>query len=156
MDGVYKVPNELGDAVNKDAGDFREKHVFDFAQDDPDKVEYHDGANAIFLTHNGEDYWSGDSKKMDPVSVQDFLRPIRSLTATKFATSGFSAPDLSLVVTSKDGKHVEKVEIAKSGNDYLARRSDGSALFVLDGKSIDEMRKAAGDLKPVEPPPTKK
>ena len=32
MDGVYKVPNELGDAVNKDAEDFREKRVFDFAE----------------------------------------------------------------------------------------------------------------------------
>lgn len=156
MDGVYKVPNELGDAVNKDAEDFREKRVFDFAQDDPDKVEYHDGSKTIFLTHNGEDYWSGDSKKMDAVSVQEFLRPIRGLTATKFATSGFSAPELSLVVTSKDGKHVEKVEIAKSGNDYLAKRSDESALFVLDGKSIDEMRKAADGLKPAAPPPPPK
>jgi hypothetical protein len=156
MEGFYKVPNELGDAVNKDAEDFREKRVFDFAEEDPDKVEMHDGSKAYFLSRTGEDWWV-DGKKMDPLSVQDFLRTIRTLTATKFATSGFSNPELSLVVTSKDGKLVEKVDISKSGKDYLAKRSDGPALFELDAKSIEDMRKAGADMKPVPPPaPTKK
>ena len=156
MDGVYKVPNDLGDAVNKDAEDFREKRVFDFAQEDPDKVELHDGSKAYFLTRSGEDWWSADGKKMDPLSVQEFLRPIRSMTATKFATTGFSSAALSLAVTSKDGKRVEKVDISKNGNDYLAKRSDGAALFELDAKTIDDMRKAADGLKPAETPPAKK
>src|SRR6202051_2290400 len=42
MDGAYKVPNELGDAINKDAEDFREKGVFAFGADDPDKGAVHD------------------------------------------------------------------------------------------------------------------
>jgi hypothetical protein len=130
--------------------------VFDFAEEDPDKVEMHDGSKAYFLSRTGEDWWV-DGKKMDPLSVQDFLRTIRTLTATKFATSGFSNPELSLVVTSKDGKLVEKVDISKSGKDYLAKRSDGPALFELDAKSIEDMRKAGADMKPVPPPaPTKK
>jgi len=156
MDGAYKVPNELGDAINKDAEDFREKRVFDFAETDPDKIEMHEGSKAYFLTRNGEDWWSGDGKKMDPVSVQEFLRSIRTLTATKFATTGFSAPELSVAATSKDGKRVEKVDIAKSGNDYLAKRSDGTALFVVDAKAVDEIQKAADGLKPAEVPAPKK
>ena len=124
MDGVYKVPNDLGDAVNKDAEDFREKRVFDFADEDPDKVEMHDGSKAYFLTRSGEDWWS-DGKKMDPLSVQEFLRTIRTLTATKFAASGFSGAAVSLVVTSKDGKRVEKVDISKGGGGYLAKRAMG-------------------------------
>jgi hypothetical protein len=156
MDGVYKVPNELGDAVNKDAEDFREKRVFDFAEEDPDKVELHDGAKGYFLTRSGEDWWSGEGKKMDPLGVQDFLRTIRTLTATKFATSGFSNPGISLVVTSKDGKRTEKVDVAKGGSGYLAKRSDGPALFELDAKSIGEMQRAAGDLKPAAIPAAKK
>lgn len=152
MEGFYKVPNELGDAVNKDAEDFREKRVFDFAEQDPDKIEMHDGPKAVFLTRSGEDWWSGDSEKMDPVSVQEFLRSIRTLTAAKFAASGFGAPEISLVVTSKDGKRVEKVDLAKSGANYLAKRSDGPALFELDAKNVDDIRKTAGELKP-EPPP---
>ena len=155
MDGVYKVPNDLGDAVSKDAEDFREKRVFDFAQEDPDKVELHDGSKAYFLTRNGEDWWS-DRKKMDPLSVQDFLRPIRGLTATKFATTGFSSPSMSLVVTSKDGKRVENVEIAKSGGGYLAKRADGPALFEVDAKAVEDIQKGAGDLKLAETAPAKK
>jgi Domain of unknown function (DUF4340) len=155
MDGVYKVPKELGEAVNKDAEDFREKRVFDFAEQDPDKVEMHDGSKGYFLTRNGEDWWS-DGKKMDPLSVQEFLRSIRTLTATKFASTGFSGPAVSLVVTSKDGKRVEKVEISKSGSGYLAKRADGPALFVLDTKTVEDIQKAAGELKPAEVPPAKK
>jgi Domain of unknown function (DUF4340) len=155
MDGVYKVPNELGDAVNKDVEEFREKRVFDFAEEDPDKVELHDGSKGYFLTRSGEDWWS-DGKKMDALSVQEFLRSIRTLTATKFATSGFSGPALSLVVTSKDGKRVEKVDIAKSGSVYLAKRAEGPALFELDAKAVDGIQKAASELKPAEIPPAKK
>jgi hypothetical protein len=155
MDGAYKVPNELGDAVNKDAEDFREKRVFDFAEQDPDKVELHDGSKAYFLTRSGEDWWS-DGKKMDALSAQEFLRSIRTLTATKFATTGFSSPALSLVVTSKDGKRVEKVNISKNGSGYLAKRADGPALFELDAKTVADIQKAAGDLKPAETPPAKK
>jgi len=155
MDGVYKVPNELGDAVNKDAEDFREKRVFDFAEQDPDKVEMHDGSKGYFLTRSGEDWWS-DGKKMDAVTAQEFLRSIRTLTATKFATTGFSGPQLSIVVTSTDGKRMEKVDIAKSGSGYLAKRADGPALFVVDAKSVEDIQKAAGGLKPAEAPPAKK
>jgi hypothetical protein len=155
MDGVYKVPNELGDAVNKDAEDFREKRVFDFADEDPNKVELHEGQKGYFLTRSGEDWWS-DGKKMDALSVQEFLRSIRTLTATKFATSGFSSPALSVVATSKDGKRVEKVDIAKNGSGYLAKRADGPALFELDAKVVEDIQKAAGELKPAETPPAKK
>jgi hypothetical protein len=155
MDGIYKVPNELGEAVNKDAEDFREKRVFDFAEEDPTKVELHDGSKAYFLTRSGEDWWS-DGKKMDPLSVQEYLRSIRTLTATKFATNGFSSSALSLLVTSKDGKRVEKVDISKTGSGYLAKRADGPALFALDAKAIDDLQKTAGELKPAETPPAKK
>jgi hypothetical protein len=93
---------------------------------------------------------------MDPLSVQEFLRSIRTLTATKFATAGFSSPALSVTATSKDGKRVEKVDISKSGSGYLAKRADGPALFELDAKAVEDIRKAAGELKPAEVPPAKK
>jgi hypothetical protein len=93
---------------------------------------------------------------MDAVSVQEFLRTIRTLTASKFDASGFSGPALSLVVTSKDGKRIEKVDIAKSGSGYLAKREDGPALFELDAKAIEDLQKAAGELKPAETPNAKK
>ena len=155
MDGVFKVSKELGDSINKDLEYFREKRVFDFGASDPDKVELHDGSKAYFLTRSGEDWWS-DGKKMDAISVSELLRSVRTLTATKFAASGFSSPLLTMTVTSNDGKRVEKVEIAKSGTDYLAKREDGPTLYQLEAKSVEDLQKAASGMKPAEIPPSKK
>jgi hypothetical protein len=158
MDGFFKVSSQLGDAVDKNTEDFREKRVFDVAENTPDKIEFHDGTKAYYLTRSGEDWWSGDGKKMDAVSVEDFLRPIRSMSATKFATSGFSNPTLTLTVTYQDGKRVEKADFAKSGDTYLAKREDGPTLYQLDAKSVEDMQKGASGLKPAETPapPAKK
>jgi hypothetical protein len=48
------------------------------------------------------------------------------------------------------------VDISKSGNDYLAKRADGPALFELDAKAINDLQKAASGLKPAETPLAKK
>ena len=151
MEGAYKVADALGDAVSANINDFREKGLFDFGEFTPDKIEMHDGLKAEILTRNGEDWWSGDGKKMDPLSVDDFLRSIRELTATKLAATGYTQPVLNLTVTSKSGKLVEKVGIAKSGDGYIAKRGDESTLYVLDAKVIDDLRKSADGVKPEKP-----
>jgi hypothetical protein len=158
MDGVFKVSSQLGDAVDKNTEDFREKRVFDVAENTPDKVEFHDGTKAYYLTRSGEDWWSGDGKKMDAVSVEDFLRPIRSMSASKFAASGFSIPAMTLTVTYQDGKRVEKADFSKSGDAYIAKREDGPTLYQLDAKSVEDLQKGASGLKPAEAPapPAKK
>ena len=158
MDGVFKVSSQLGDAVDKNTEDFREKRVFDVAENTPDKVEFHDGTKAYYLTRSGEDWWSGDGKKMDAVSVEDFLRPIRSMSASKFATGGFSIPAMTLTVTYQDGKRVEKADFSKSGDAYIAKREDGPTLYQLDAKSVEDLQKGASGLKPAETPapPAKK
>ena len=60
------------------------------------------------------------------------------------------------MVTSDTGKRLEKVDVAKGGGGYLAKRADGPALFALDAKPIEDIQKAANDLKPAEVPPAKK
>ena len=152
MDGASKVSNELGAGINKSTEDFREKWLLDLRDDSPDKVELHVGPKSYFLTRAGDDYWSADGKKMDPLSVDDFLSKIRALTAAKFVTTGFANPTITMTVTSNDGKRVENVQIAKAGNDYIGKRADGSLLYQMDAKSIDDMQKAADALKPAAPP----
>ncbi len=147
MDGVYSVSTTLGEAVGKNLEDVREKDVFDFASEVPDKVEMHDGPKAYALTRSGDDWWA-DGKKMDPLSVEDLLRAVRGLKATKFITSGFSSPAINLMVTSNDGKRVEKVGIAKAGDGYVAKREDGPTLYQLDAKGIAELQESANVMKP--------
>ncbi len=63
VDGVYKVPNTLGQALDKNLEDFRNKKLFDLGSDDPNKIEVRDGLKTYFLTRSGEDWWSGDAKQ---------------------------------------------------------------------------------------------
>ena len=152
MDGAFKVTKELGEAIDKNLDDFREKRLFDFAESNPEKIEIHSGPKSYFLTRSGEDWWS-DGKKMDPLSVDGVIREIRMLSATKFVASGFSTPAATLIVTSNDGKRFEKVELSKAGNGYIARRENDPLLYDVDPKVFDNFQKATDDLKPVEVKP---
>lgn len=150
VQGVYKVSNDVGQALDKKLDDFRNKKLFDFGFDDPNKVEIRDGSKAYFLTRKGEDWWDATGRKLDSSSVQPLLGDVRSLSASKFADSGFTTPSIEMTVTSNDGKRVEKVGIAKAGNDYIARREGDATLYQLDASAVPDLQKAAGDLKPSE------
>jgi len=154
--GVYKVPSELGTGVDKGLDDFRQKKLFDFGFNDPSKVEMHDAGKTYSFTKSGDD-WSSNGKRMDGISVQSFIDKVRDLAASKFIDSGKpGTPSTDITVTWSDGKRVEKVLISKQGNDYIAQRENEPALYGLDSKSVDDLSKAASDVKPAPPPPGKK
>ena len=146
--GVYKVSSDLGKDLDKNLDDFRNKKLFDFGYDDPNKIELRDGAKAYFLTKGGQDWWSADSKKMESSSVQALVDKIRELSAGKFVDSGFGAPALEITVTSNDGKRVEKILISKSRDDFIAKRDNEPALYQLDSSSVADLQKVAADVKP--------
>lgn len=150
--GIYKVNSDLGTTLDKSLDDFRNKKLFDFGFNDPNKVELHNGAKAYFLTRSGEDWWS-NGKKMDAGSVQAFISKLRDLSASKFVDSGFASPaTIEATVTYDDSKRVEKVSISKSGDDYIARRENDSGLYEIDSSAIDDLQKAADALKPAGTP----
>jgi hypothetical protein len=153
--GIYKVSSDLSKELDKNLDDFRNKKLFDFGYDDPNKVEIHDGSKAYFLTKGGQDWWSADSKKMEPSSVQALVDKIRELSASKFVDSGFASPALEVTVTSNDGKRLEKVLISKSGDNYIAKRDNEPALYQLDSPSVADLQKVAADVKPATPPAKK-
>ncbi len=149
VDGIYKVPNTLGQALDKNLEDFRNKKLFDLGSDDPNNIEVRDGSKTYFLTRSGEDWWSGNAKKMDPSTAQDLVDKIRELSASKFVDSGFGVPLVDLTVTSNDGKKVEKVSISKAGDNYIGKRENEPAtLYQLDSKTVDDLTKSAADVKP--------
>ena len=151
IEGAYKVDSTLGQALDKGLDDFRNKKLFDFGFNEPSKIEMHNGSKAYFLTKGGADWWS-NGKKMDVRSAQDFISKLRDLTAGKFVESGFANPPMDITVTSDDGKQLEKVYIAKSGNSYLARRENEPTLYQLDSSSIDALQKSADEIKPAAAP----
>ena len=152
VEGVCKVPSTLGQALDKNLDDFRNKKLFDLGSDDPNKIEIRDVTKSYFLTRSGEDWWSGSAKKMDAGTVQELIDKLRDLSASKFVDSGFTTTLIDLTVTSNAGKRVEKVAISKAGDNYIAKRENDPTLYQLDSKAVDDLRKSAEDVKPSAAP----
>src|SRR5271165_1254410 len=152
VDGIYKVPGTLGQALDKNLEDFRNKKLFDLGSDDPNKIEIRDGSKTYFLTRSGEDWWSGSAKKMDADTVTELVDKIRDLSAGKFVDSGFTTSLIDLTVTSNDGKRIEKVAISKAGDNYIAKRENDPTLYQIDARAVDDLTKSAADVKPAAAP----
>ena len=153
--GICKISSGTGPSLDKGLDDFRNKKLFDFGFADPDKIELHDGSKSYFLTRSGSDWWSNGAK-MDSGTVSAVIDKIRDLSASKFPETGLTAPVLDLTVTSDGGKRTEKVLVSKYGENFVAKRQDEPALYELNASAINELQKAAADLKPAPPPPGKK
>src|SRR5215469_782406 len=156
VDGAYKVDSELGKALDKSVDDFRNKKLFDFSYSDPNKIDLRDGSKSHFLVRGsaGSEDWWANGKKMNADSVESLISDLRDLSASKFPDSGFSNPDIEATVISDDGKRTEKVQLAKAGDHYIAKRENEPALYQLDSKSVEELVKAADSIKPENKPPS--
>jgi len=148
VSGIYKVPGDLGQALDKKVDDFRNKKLFEFGYTDPDKIEIDDGSKKYFLTKGGSDWFGADGKKLDVSGAELLLDKLRDLQATKFADSAPGTSNIHITVISNSGKHTEKVSLAKQGEDYIGKRDDAPDMYVLDAKSVDAVTQAAADLKP--------
>jgi len=152
VEGIYKTNVDLADAVDKSADDFRNKKVFDFGFSDPQKVDLK-GASYI----KDGDKWKLSGKPMDNTTVQNLIDKLRDLSATKFAETGGGSPVFEATVMSNGGKRTEKVTVSKQGDQFFAQRDGESSIYVLDGKAVEDLQKAAADVKeaPAEQPKKK-
>ena len=151
LEGIYKVPNDLGDGLNKTIDDFRQKKVFDFGWSDPSRIEVKDNGKIRTFAKSG-DKWTEGSRTMDNISVQNLVDKLRDLTAAKFADAGYTTPILEASVTSNEGKRTEKVLISKTGDNYFAIRENEPAVYQLDSKAVTDLQKAAADVKEPQAP----
>jgi Domain of unknown function (DUF4340) len=155
VEGVFKLTADLGQSLTKGIDDYRNSKLFDFGFADPNSIEIHDGAKSYSLTKSGSDWWSNGTK-MDSSTVDTLVEQLRGLSAAKFVDSGFASPAINLTVISNDGKLIEKIQIAKSGDNYIAKRENEFTLYQLTSDAIDQLRKSADGVKPLPPAPAKK
>lgn len=151
VEGVYNVASDLGDALDKGLDDFRNKKLFDFGFSDPSKID----VKGASYTKSG-DKWTANGKTMDNSSVQNLIDKLRDLAATKFVETRGGEPVFEATVTSNSGKRVEKVTIRKQGNQYFAQRENEPGIYELDAKAVDDLQKAAADVKEAAPEAPKK
>jgi hypothetical protein len=146
VEGIHKVDASLGDGLDKPLNDFRQKKLFDFGFNEPNKIELHEGAKTLSFQKSG-DKWMAGAKQMDSTGVQSLIDKLRDLTSIKFMDTAAGAPYLDVTVTSQDGKQVEKVIVTKKDNYYYAHRENEASFYELDGKAVDELQKTAADVK---------
>ena len=151
VEGLYKVNGDLADALEKSVDDFRNKKVFDFGFSDPSKVE----VQGKGYTKAG-DKWTANGKTMDNLSVQTLIDKLRDLAATKFAEKGGGEPIVVASVVFGSGKRNEKVTVGKQGTQYFAQRDGEPSIYELDSKVVDDLQKAAADVKEAAPEQPKK
>jgi hypothetical protein len=151
VEGIYKVPSDVGDGLDKGIDDFRSKKLFDFGWNDPSKLEIHNGTAQATYQKSGEKWMSG-AKQMDAPSIQSLVDKLRDLTSTKFLDSGNGPAVFEATVMSNDGKRVEKVSIWKQGATYQARREGEPTVYELDAKAAEDLQKAASEVKEFQPP----
>ncbi len=145
--GTYKIPSDLGKELEKKPDEFRNKKVFDFGFSDPTKIELTGTIGEKTLVRSGTD-WKSNNQTIDPGTVQALVDKIRDLAAITFVTSGFNSPQFGIAVTSNDGRRIERVEFAKVGDVYIARRGTEAALYQLDAKGTNDILEAGKAIKP--------
>ncbi len=144
--GTYKIAADAGQGLDKSLADFRNKKLFDFAFNDPNKLEIHGNGKDAVYTKAGTD-WKANGKTLDSAGVQAVVDKLRDLAATAFVDTGFTASTLEIDVTSNDGKRVEKVAFSKAPAGYVARRENEPALYLVDAKTVDDILKSIGEIK---------
>jgi hypothetical protein len=155
VEGIFKITSDVGDALDKGVDDFRNKKLFDFGFTDPSKLDIKNGGgNTVTYTKTG-DKWMSGSKALDNSTVQNLIDKLRDLSASKFPAGGGGAPVFEATVTSNSGKRVEKVTVSKQGTQYFAKRENEPSIYELDGKAVEDLQKAASDIKDQAPPSKK-
>jgi hypothetical protein len=150
-EGIHKIMSDVGMALDKNLDDFRNKKLFDFGFTEPNKIEMHIDGKSYGFQKGGED-WFSNGKKVDNLSVQSMLDKLRDLSAVSFVDfTALAPPATDITVVSNDNKRTEKVLISKQGADFIAKRDNEPSLYKLDPKAVDEISKAASDVKPAEP-----
>ncbi len=145
--GVFKVQEELGGGLDKALEEFRNKKLFEFGLDEPQRIEVKNNGKATLLEKKGED-WLLAGKKMDPATVQPFLDQVRLMQALGFVSGKATAPFLEIAVTQKDGKTVERVAVSRTGNFHYAKREGDSSEYELDPKAVSDFESALTAVKP--------
>jgi hypothetical protein len=150
VDGVYKIPGDVGDAVNKSLDDFRNKKLYDFGFSDPNKLEIVNNGVAATYTKSG-DKWMSGAKTMDNSTVQTLIDKMRDLSADKFADTGGGNTVFEGSVTA-GGKPPEKVSVRRQMDTYFAQREGEPSIYQLTAGSVAELQAAASGIK--EQPPS--
>jgi hypothetical protein len=150
VDGIHKTTSDAGEGLDKGLDDLRNRKLFDFGFTDPSVIEIRHGGTTVAYEKKDDKWMRGDGVEMDALTVRALIDELRDLTALSFPASGFGEPVFEAKAVSADGSRIEKIQVSKSGDKYIARRENEPALYELKGLDVDRLQSIASDVKEPE------
>ncbi len=153
---VFTVDATMADDLRKKADDFRPRDVFEFRTFTATRVEIErHGATVTFEKQKGsepnaESRWTQTSPKKEVASdtIGDALSSLSNLRADSFlpALPTGAAPLASATARFGDGK-IERVQLFKAGDDYIALRAGDAGAMKLTTSEAEAAMKTLDGLK---------
>jgi hypothetical protein len=159
---VITIESTLVADVTKDAGEYRQKDLFDARAFNSTRLEVtRNGQTSVFektKTKNKEgqeeEKWKQSAptaRDVDQSTVDNLISAITAAQATSFvesaARTGLDKPEIVVALTSDGGKRVEKVTLARSGTDGYATREGEPGIAKIDAATIDNIIKSFEGIK---------
>jgi hypothetical protein len=159
---IVTIDAALLDELKKPASDYRQKDLFDARAFNATKVDVaYKGSTTTFekTTKKGSDgeettTWkqvAPAAKDADRTKVEDLISAATQARALEFADSApkgaLDSPELTVTITSDEGKRQEKVSFGRSGTQAFAAKAGEPGVVTLDAATLNSIENALGEIK---------
>jgi hypothetical protein len=154
---VFTIEKALVDELQKKAGDYRPKDVFEFRPFSVARIAVtRDGTTATFENtkdKDGKEKWvqTAPARDVDLLKIDALLSALSRLTVTEYVdnntVTGTEKPAAVVAVTFDDGKKNERVVFGKVANDVFAVRSGEPGAGKVEAAKFDAALAALDALK---------
>ena len=158
---VMTIDANLMDELKKEAGDFRQKDLFDARAFNASRIEVvRNGQTIAFEKTKSknkdgqeEEKWrqvAPTAQDADQTKVENLLSAVTQARATSFADdktkTGLESPALRVAIKSGEPQKEETVTFAKVGDKAFASRAGDPGAAVVDASALDNITKALDEL----------
>ena len=158
---VMTIDANLMDELKKEAGEFRQKDLFDARAFNATRIEVvRNGQTMAFEKTKSKNKEGQEEEKWrqvapaaqdaDQTKVENLLSAATQTRATSFADAaaktGLESPTFRIAIKSGEPQKEETVTFAKSGDKAFASRAGDPGAAVIDASSIDNIIKALDEL----------
>jgi hypothetical protein len=159
---ILTIDSAIVAEVTKDAGEYRQKDLFDARTFNSTRLEIVAGSQAIAFEKTktkdkdgkDEEKWkqvAPTAKDVDQAKIDALITAITQARATGFvdttAKTGLDKPELTFTIKSDEGKREEKVSFARSGKEAFAARAGEPGAAKIDTATVESITKAMEGLK---------
>jgi len=159
---VVTVESAVLDELKKAPGEYRLKDLFDARAFNSTRIDVVRGGVTTTLEKSKSKNKDGQeqevwklvapaAKDADQTKVDNLIAAVTQTRAASFvdapAKSALDKADLTVTITSNDGKRQEKVTYVRTGSDVVAVRDGEPGAAKLDVPALDAMITALGEIK---------